>query len=611
MATYARSIRRGLPRTPGGEAWPPSGEAPGTNGDGAGAEVLAATVAETAPRPAVGTDAEASTDAAAPRELAGRESGAREVSGPAPGEGTSAIPGGRMLRRGLPRVPGGEPWPPVEATATASAASAVGDSTGEATALESAAAAPAAPVAPVDPAWAAGPSPAAAAGASTTAVETPAAAEGGALRRGLPRVAGGEPWPPASAVRSSRSPAAPSVAAVIAETPAAPAQPGAPAQPVEAAQPAAAGRPVRTGLPRTTAAPVQPAAAPAQPVEAAQPAAAEVPAAVALAERPPLPFTRTVWPGTAARTPPAPRPEPKRYGPFTRGQWVGAVVVAGAGLLFAAAMVVLATRWLLSLDGMQDFLAAYPGEYPLPEGAPVGIPPWLGWQHFFNTFLIVLIIRSGLQVRTEKRPSVFWSPRNNNRRKISLNLWFHQSLDILWIVNGVIFVILLFVTGQWMKIVPTSWAVFPNALSAALQYVSLDWPTENGWVNYNSLQQLAYFATVFLAAPLAILTGVRMSGIWPKKAKRLSAAYPVEWARTLHFPVMIYFVLFIVAHVTLVFATGALRNLNHMYASQDAVNWAGFWIFVASLVVIAAGWVAARPLVLAPIARLFGKVSGR
>ena len=57
--------------------------------------------------------------------------------------------------------------------------------------------------------------------------------------------------------------------------------------------------------------------------------------------------------------------------------------------------------------------------------------------------------------------------------------------------------------------------------------------------------------------------------------------------------------------------SGALRNLNHMYASQDTENWVGFWIFAASLAVIAAGWAAARPLVLAPIARLFGKVSGR
>ena len=311
-------------------------------------------------------------------------------------------------------------------------------------------------------------------------------------------------------------------------------------------------------------------------------------------------------------------PEPQRIGPFTRGQWAGAVIVGGAGLLYAAAMAVFAVRWLLSTQWGADFLEAYPGEYHLPEGAPVGFPAWLGWQHFFNVFLMVLIIRSGLRVRTEKRPTAFWSPRNNGRRKISLNLWFHQSLDILWLVNGVAFVVLLFVTGQWMRIVPTSWEVFPNAVSAGLQYVSLDWPTENGWVNYNSLQQLAYFATVFIAAPLAAITGVRMSGVWPKNAAGLNKAYPVEWARAVHFPVMLYFVAFIAVHVFLVFATGALRNLNHMYAAQGSVdpdayadNWTGFWFFVASLVVIAAAWIAARPLVLAPIARLFGKVSGR
>lgn len=332
----------------------------------------------------------------------------------------------------------------------------------------------------------------------------------------------------------------------------------------------------------------------------------------------PLPFTRTVWAGAGAKTRPAPAAEPKRVGPFTRAQWAGAVIVGGAGLLYAAALAVLVVRWLLSTPWGVDFLAAYPGEYHLPDGAPVGVPAWLGWQHFFNVFLMVLIIRTGLQVRTEKRPTVFWSPRNNKRRKLSLNLWFHQALDVLWLVNGVVFVVLLFVTGQWMRIVPTSWEVFPNAVSAALQYVSLDWPTENGWVNYNSLQQLAYFATVFIAAPLAAITGVRMSHVWPKNATGLNKAYPVEWARALHFPVMLYFVAFIAVHVFLVFATGALRNLNHMYAAQGSAdpnayadNWTGFWFFVASLVVIAAAWVAARPLVVAPIARLFGKVTAR
>ncbi|GEK79123.1 cytochrome b/b6 domain-containing protein [Agrococcus baldri] len=308
-----------------------------------------------------------------------------------------------------------------------------------------------------------------------------------------------------------------------------------------------------------------------------------------------------------------PKAEAKRYGPFTRTQWVGAIILGVGGLVLVAALVVMLARWVVGLESTQGFLAAYPGAYDLPEGAPVGFPAWLGWQHFFNVFLIVLIIRSGLQVRRETRPSAFWIPRwsKDGSGKISLPLWLHQSLDILWLLNGVIFVVLLFATGHWMRIVPTSWEVFPNAASAALQYVSLDWPTEHGWVNYNSLQQLAYFVTVFVAAPLAAITGVRMSGVWPKSATVLNKAYPVEAARAVHFPVMIYFVLFIIGHVALVFATGALRNLNHMYASQDAVNWTGFWIFVASMVVVAAGWVAARPLVLAPIANLFGKVSAR
>ena len=51
---------------------------------------------------------------------------------------------------------------------------------------------------------------------------------------------------------------------------------------------------------------------------------------------------------------------------------------------------------------------------------------------------------------------------------------------------------------------PTSWDVFPNALSVLIQYLSLDWPAENGWVAYNGLQLIAYFVTVFIAAPLAL-----------------------------------------------------------------------------------------------------------
>ncbi|GAA1217451.1 cytochrome b/b6 domain-containing protein [Rhodoglobus aureus] len=277
--------------------------------------------------------------------------------------------------------------------------------------------------------------------------------------------------------------------------------------------------------------------------------------------------------------------------------------------------VVLVAKWMIGLAGVQQFMADYPGKQPLPESAPIGFPAWLGWQHFLNIFFLLLIVKSGWQVRVATRSRTYWTRKNTglirtkrSPMRISLDLWLHFSVDALWILNGIIFIVLLFASGQWMRIVPTDWGVIPNALSASLQYLSLDWPVETGWVNYNSLQLLAYFVIVFIATPLAIISGLRMSSIWPPDATKLNKAYPMEWARAVHFPVMLYFVAFTIVHVTLVLATGALNNLNHMYAGTDEMNWVGFWIFVASLVVLAAVWLLARPLFLRPIASLSGKV---
>ena len=301
------------------------------------------------------------------------------------------------------------------------------------------------------------------------------------------------------------------------------------------------------------------------------------------------------------------KPEPPRW---TR------LAIRIAVAVVAMAVIVLLAKWARGLHPVQEFLATYPGHSELPEGAPVGLPAWLGWQHFLNAFFIVLIIRSGWQVRTTARPKAYWTRNNTGLiktkakpTKISLELWFHLTLDVLWLINGVVFMVLLFATGGWMRIVPTSWDIFPNALGTALQYASLDWPTENGWVNYNALQVLSYFAIVFIAAPLAAATGVRMSPIWPKGNATLDKAYPMELARKVHFPVMIFFVAFVIMHVAMVLSTGAQRNLNHMFAARDDAGWLGFGIFALSVAVTMAVWFLAKPVFLRPVASLMGKVS--
>ena len=128
---------------------------------------------------------------------------------------------------------------------------------------------------------------------------------------------------------------------------------------------------------------------------------------------------------------------------------------------------------------------------------------------------------------------------------------------------------LLFATPHWRRLVPTSWDVFPNALSVLIQYLSLHWPTEHGWVAYNSLQLIAYFITVFVAAPLALITGLGMSPALSTRFKPISKVLSIQTARSLHFLVLAWFLVFILIHVSLVFTTGLLRNLNHIYAGRN------------------------------------------
>ncbi|MGH3970589.1 MAG: molybdopterin-dependent oxidoreductase, partial [Mycobacterium sp.] len=290
-------------------------------------------------------------------------------------------------------------------------------------------------------------------------------------------------------------------------------------------------------------------------------------------------------------------------------------------------------KGLRGMPSVQRFIAEHPGTV-MPAGAAhgAGSPVWVVVQHFFNAFLMVFIIRSGVQILSD-HPRLYWTRHSTPgrdwfriqkpvpadplwtakqdsislpgqvglpgiRHSIGLARWWHLGTDMLWLLNGLVFYVLLFTTAHWRHLVPTSWTVFQNAVSVLIQYLSLDWPAEHGWVAYNSLQLLAYFVTVFVAAPLALLTGLGMSPALSTRFKQVSRPLSIQTARSLHFLVLAWFLVFIVMHVALVFMTGLLPNLNHMYAARDGHGWLGFWIFLGSMVVVVAAWVAATPLTL-------------
>ena len=313
-----------------------------------------------------------------------------------------------------------------------------------------------------------------------------------------------------------------------------------------------------------------------------------------------------------------------------RSRWFNLLWLLPLG--FSALIVAIAAaKGLRGESSVQQFIERYPGtvESSRPE-ATTGFPVWARWEHFFNAFLLIFILRSGLQILSD-HPRLYWTRHSTPgrewlriqkpvptdplwtakqdsislpgqvglpglRHSIGLARWWHLGINAFWLLNGVIFFVLLFATGRWERFVPTTWDVFPNALSALIQYLSLDWPTDNGWVAYNSLQLIAYFITVFIAAPAALLTGLGMSPALSTRFRRVSSIFSIQTARSLHFLVFAWFLVFIVIHVFFVFTTGLLVNLNHMHAGRDDESWIGFWLFAASMVVLLVGWVAATPL---------------
>jgi methionine sulfoxide reductase catalytic subunit len=315
-----------------------------------------------------------------------------------------------------------------------------------------------------------------------------------------------------------------------------------------------------------------------------------------------------------------------------RDRWFSLLWLLPIG--FVVLIIAVATaQGLRTIPSVERFIARHPGTVASAYAqANPGFPVWVGVQHFFNLFLLIFIIRSGMQILCD-HPRLYWTRHSTPgkdwfriqkpvpaeplwtakqdsislpgqiglpgiRHSIGLARWWHLGTDTLWLLNGLVFYVLLFSTGQWRRVVPTSASVVPDALSVLIQYLSLQWPAEHGWVAYNSLQLLAYFVTIFIAAPAALITGLGMSPALSTRFRRISRPLSIQTARSLHFLVLVWFLGFVLTHVALVFTTGLLNNLNHIYAVRDDDSWIGLIVFTLSMVVVVAGWAAATPFTL-------------
>ena len=312
-------------------------------------------------------------------------------------------------------------------------------------------------------------------------------------------------------------------------------------------------------------------------------------------------------------------------------RWINTLWALPIGAAALLCLVALAQS-LRELPGVEAFILQHPGVAQSAPSVESGFPWWLQLQHFLNMFFMLFIMRAGLQILAD-HPRLYWSrdctpgtdwfrfqaPIPKDRiwtakdDSVTLPRWlgipglrhtlglarrWHFAVNLLWLINGVAFYALLFSTDQWRRLVPMTWEVFPAALSTAIQYASLNFPVDHSWTRYNGLQQLSYFITVFVAAPVSIATGVMQSPALSNALGWFGRVFNRQAMRSLHFISFAWFVGFIVTHGVMVFVTGLRQNTNHMFAGVDDGSWRGFPVFVAAMAILVVTWLAASPFTL-------------
>ncbi len=217
-----------------------------------------------------------------------------------------------------------------------------------------------------------------------------------------------------------------------------------------------------------------------------------------------------------------------------------------------------------------------------------GFPLWLRLNHFLNFLFLTLLIRSGIQILSD-HPRLYWNKHSTpgrewikfsrkvipqarlwtsmdeavevspwialpgGRHNLGIGRHWHFFAVTFWVLNGFAYVLLLFATGNWIRLIPTSWDIFPAAWHTLLAYATFHLPAADALKPYNPLQQLAYAGVVFGLAPLSILTGAAMSPaltarfpwyLWPFRNR--------QTARSLHFLALVGYLIFIPIHLFLV-----------------------------------------------------------
>jgi methionine sulfoxide reductase catalytic subunit len=268
--------------------------------------------------------------------------------------------------------------------------------------------------------------------------------------------------------------------------------------------------------------------------------------------------------------------------------------------------------------------------YLLGDHHLLGFPLWVRLTHWFNFLFLMLLARSGLTILSA-HPKLYWNIHSRpgsewlrfSRKEmpadrmwcstdeevawpswlalpgghgLGLGRYWHFFGATAWTLCGLAYVVLLFLSPQWRRLVPTSWEIIPDAFRTFVAYLQLKQPeprppyTYDSRLPFNALQQLTYFGLVFFLTPFQIVTGLGQSpsilGRFPWFERSFGKGGR-QSARSLHFLGLVLFGVFLMIHIVMVFWHGFAKEMDKMVLGRAEST--GTWLSVGlGIAIIAA-----------------------
>jgi len=149
--------------------------------------------------------------------------------------------------------------------------------------------------------------------------------------------------------------------------------------------------------------------------------------------------------------------------------------------------------------------------------------------------------------------------------------YLHFQAAWVLVLTGLLYTISILLTGHLRKDLSPrssdfSWRVFSTEISNHLRFKR---PSEAEAWSYNVLQRLTYLLVIFVLFPLVIWTGLAMSpGFVSAVPATVTLLGGQQSARTIHFFVSVFLVLFLLVHVVMVFIAGFGSRMRAMITGR-------------------------------------------